>query len=446
MVKGIFAKRLGITARSALTNIVLVTSTFVWYYVALDILLDIVKQMALDNFTTLLIWSSHFAGIILSAVAGALLTKRMGGRVRFLILWMILGVLCSFISVVVKIADTATVLALSFLFGASLGLGMPNCMGYFTRSVNIEKRGRFAGMIILFSGLGMALLGITAIENIQLQSLILALWRASSLAIFLLIKPPEEMKTENKDPPYRFIFGQRHFILYLVPWIMFSLVNYLSASVQLSFVGSSMLQLLMVIENALLGVSAIVGGFLSDYIGRKRIAVAGFVMLGLGFSVLGLYPENSVSWYFYIIVDAIAWGIFYVIFVVTIWGDLSHGTASDKYYAVGVMPFFISKFLQLVIGNFIADTISNMYALFSFTAFFLFLAVLPLMYAPETLPEKTIKDRELKNYIEKAQKEATKAQKKEAKNEKRENEDAEVEIEANKKDFEEVLKEAEKYY
>jgi hypothetical protein len=37
-------------------------------------------------------------------------------------------------------------------------------------------------------------------------------------------------------------------------------------------------------------------------------------------------------------------------------------------------------------------------------AFFLFLAVLPLMYAPETLSEKKIKDRELKQYIEKAKK------------------------------------------
>ena len=34
----------------------------------------------------------------------------------------------------------------------------------------------------------------------------------------------------------------------------------------------------------------------------------------------------------------------------------------------------------------------------------LFLAVLPLVYAPETLPEKTMKDRELKKYLEKAQK------------------------------------------
>jgi hypothetical protein len=44
------------------------------------------------------------------------------------------------------------------------------------------------------------------------------------------------------------------------------------------------------------------------------------------------------------------------------------------------------------------------YAAFSFASFFLFLAVLPLMYAPETLPQKNIEQRQLKGYIEKAKK------------------------------------------
>jgi hypothetical protein len=69
---------------------------------------------------------------------------------------------------------------------------------------------------------------------------------------------------------------------------------------------------------------------------------------------------------------------------------------------------------------------------------------LPLIYAPETLPEKHIRERELKSYIEKARKEAEKAQKKEAESAPRENGDGEVESES--EDFKEKLKEAEKYY
>jgi hypothetical protein len=41
---------------------------------------------------------------------------------------------------------------------------------------------------------------------------------------------------------------------------------------------------------------------------------------------------------------------------------------------------------------------------FSIASFFLFIAVLPLIYAPETLPEKKIKERELRDYVEKAKK------------------------------------------
>ena len=76
------------------------------------------------------------------------------------------------------------------------------------------------------------------------------------------------------------------------------------------------------------------------------------------------------------------------------------------------MPFFISKYLQLILGNYVTSGILPE-ALFSFIAFFLFLAVLPLVYAPETLPAKTMKDRELKNYIEKAKKIAQKEEEKE---------------------------------
>jgi len=159
----------------------------------------------------------------------------------------------------------------------------------------------------------------------------------------------------------------------------------------------------MIIESVFGGIFAIVSGFLLDSVGRKRMAITGFVTLGLGYAILGIYPENLLSWYFYAIVDGIAWGVLFVIFVITIWGDLSYGVPSDKYYAIGVLPFFVSKFLELTIGDYIAAIIPP-YAIFSFIAFFLFLAVFPLMYAPETLPEKKIRERELKQYIEKAKK------------------------------------------
>ncbi|HYA77782.1 MAG TPA: hypothetical protein VEF91_03615, partial [Verrucomicrobiae bacterium] len=82
-------------------------------------------------------------------------------------------------------------------------------------------------------------------------------------------------------------------------------------------------------------------------------------------------------------------------------------------------------------------------------AFFLFLAVLPLLYAPETLNEKTIMARQFKTYIEKAQKIAQKE------NLKNDNQDEEEKVKADEKEkqviqespeYEEAQKLAEKYY
>ncbi|MDI9576893.1 MAG: hypothetical protein QM398_02000, partial [Thermoproteota archaeon] len=76
--------------------------------------------------------------------------------------------------------------------------------------------------------------------------------------------------------------------------------------------------------------------------------------------------------------------------------------------------------------------------IFSFASVFLFLAVLPLIYAPETLPEKIMKDRDLRSYIEKAKKKAAQDAEKGAKKP----------ITKNKKEdeYQEAKKLAEKYY
>src|SRR4030067_3051237 len=118
-----------------------------------------------------------------------------------------------------------------------------------------------------------------------------------------------------------------------------------------------------------MAIFAVIGGFLADTVGRKLIAIQGFVLLGLGYSVLGILgnnPENLFSWYFYTVVDGIAWGLLFVVFVITVWGDLSQERSSDRHYAVGVLPFFISKFIQVTMGSDITYMIPRT-AIFSFT-------------------------------------------------------------------------------
>jgi hypothetical protein len=120
-------------------------------------------------------------------------------------------------------------------------------------------------------------------------------------------------------------------------------------------------------------------------------------------ALLGVFPTGDFSLYASAMLEGASWGLLLDLFIITLWGDLGGYLASDKIYALGVMPFFLSKFLAVTMGTYIAASVSTT-ALFPFTALFLFLAVLPLFYAPETLPEKVMKDRDLKSYVDKAMK------------------------------------------
>ena len=110
------------------------------------------------------------------------------------------------------------------------------------------------------------------------------------------------------------------------------------------------------------------------------------------------------------------------------------------------MPFLFSNLISILVKPF--AEIIPIASSFSLASLFLFLAILPLLYAPETLSEKIMKDRELKNYIEKAQKEAAKTQKKEDGSKQCENKDEEesVEFKVNQEDDEKARELAEKYY
>ncbi|HUK85621.1 MAG TPA: hypothetical protein VLU95_07150, partial [Candidatus Acidoferrum sp.] len=86
---------------------------------------------------------------------------------------------------------------------------------------------------------------------------------------------------------------------------------------------------------------------------------------------------------------------------------------------------------------------------FSFASFFLFIAVIPLMVAPETLPEKVMKDQDLMSYAEKAlkqvKKETEKPQRKKAEKSESKNKDNQKEGEKSS-EYDEARKLAEKYY
>ena len=104
------------------------------------------------------------------------------------------------------------------------------------------------------------------------------------------------------------------------------------------------------------------------------------------------------------------------------------------------MPFIVSSFISPIIAPYTNAQLFN-YA-FSFASFFLFLAVIPLMIASETLPEKLMQDLNIKSYADKALKQALKKEKKSGENNSEEKRKDEVESPEDMK----ARELAEKYY
>jgi len=347
------------------------------------------------------IWATYYASLIGSIIAGSILSKKTN-RLTFLYLWIILGAVTSLLPALINDFTVIHVLIISILLGISSGLGIPSCWAYFADCTLIENRGRIGGIILLTSNLFAPLFAVSyMMVNLIVGSIIFAVWRGFGLIIFIL-KPDEKIASEmKKNDSFTLILRDKSFLLYFVAWFMFCLVDRLGQPILKSFFGDFH-YLVVMIGPIIGGFSAFIGGILSDRIGRKRVLLYGFVTLGIAYAIISIVPPTIVSWYFYLIVVSISTGILWVIFFLIVWGDLSQYGTREKYYVIGAIPLYFTNIIQLLSTPYV--TLIPETSVFSLASFFLFLAVLPLLYAPETLPEKKIRFRQLRKYMEAAKK------------------------------------------
>jgi len=388
-------------SKAVLLSITTITNVFAWFNYATSILIDEMSMASFAYHEELMICVIGICGAIFSMFIGIYLVNSYVTRKAFFLIWVMLGIFTSYTFAFLE-PTIQNLLVIIFGVNFSFCLGIPVSLAYFAESTVEENRGRIASITLIIMFLTAYLLGIAKSNDTMLNSLVLMGWRSLGLIILLLGEEfTQDMKKTN--PLMVSIISERAFALYIIPWAMFSMVNYLGWPLLAKIHGEDFTNFCASMGNIVAAISSIMAGYASDRIGRKRTLMIGFIIFGLGYAVVGIFPFNNLAWYFYMIVDGIAWGIIWVIFWFVIWGDLAHGKRSEKYYALGFLPYLVSSFLRVTVGKIIPNILSE-YAVFSFSAFFLFLAVIPLMFAPETLPEKTIKERELKNYIEKAKK------------------------------------------
>jgi MFS family permease len=386
-----------ISKKDFLVIFILLFNTLTWYYGISTALDEAIRN--LDSIVRTLIWVIYISAIIGFGIFSSILLDKLQ-TTHFLYSWMLLGAVSSLLLILLDNPTLLNASITSFSLGATFGLGMPSCLSYYADHSNIENRGIIAGILLLGANIGTPLFGfLVRISDLLTTSICLAFWRLLGLILTSLLEM-QEITEGRKRTSFLSVLQNRVFILFLTPWLMFCLIDSFETIVLQRVLDADFYSFMLAIEAIIGGIFTLLGGWLCDLLGRKRVVIYGFVALGLAYAIISIFP-STISWYIYFILDGFSVGMLWVAFILILWADLSQQSGREKYYAIGGIPFFIAPLIRLLLAPFVHIPA---YAAFSLASFFLFLAVIPLMYAPETLPEKKLEARKLKQYIEEAKK------------------------------------------
>jgi MFS family permease len=383
------------------SSVFLVFNSFVWYIITYIIFSDIIKNRT-PQFEIGL-YSIYYISVAIAAISGAKIFPRF--RLKSLIVWMIFGAISTFL--LFFITDESFLISglIASVLGISVGIGLPSCLSFFADITKIENRSFVGG--IIWSLVGVFVLGFAFLYSILIPEemlIFLISWRILGVLIFKFLSRNYKKSEVQEAPSYFDLLKDKKILLYLFPWLMFSIINFAEAPIierAIREVGEDPV-ILSLITWSLVGLFAIIGGYIADVVGRKRVIIAGFVMLGIEYATMSTFYNQVFAAYLFTILDGVSWGLLFSVFFMSLWGDLGQYHIKEKYYVLGGLPYLLANFLYVVINSIEARIPVS--TAFTVASFFLFLAILPLIYTTETLPEKKIKERELKNYLDNAQK------------------------------------------
>ena len=397
--------------RDLLVITLLFLSVFGWYFMASQMLDQLIIDLESSHNENVIIWVTFYLSIVGTSIIGAFLSIKVD-VVKFLCAWTVFGVITSLLPVLLINIVYCQVWFVALLLGASFGLGVPSCLAYFKEYTTIGNRGRIAGITFMIVNIISVVFVqiLFSIFDLTIVSIFFALLRGLGLIVFFINPENKSSSKITTSVSFFSILRDRNFLLYFIVWSMFPLIDAFESVLVGDYLllwNKSLLDTALIVEPIAATFAIFIGGILCDIIGRKKIILFGFVALGVAYGIVGLVSDSVELWYFYFLVDGVAFGLFLLIFVLTLWGDLAKSGRSEKYYTLGSIPYFLSYIIPLLlpqslVQSYVIDV--GLVAAFSLAAIFLFVAVMPLVFAPETLPEKQMELRRLRSFAEEARK------------------------------------------
>lgn len=398
-----------LSSRGLVVVTFLTSGTLAWFFLLQVYLDEIFLTLAIDLFWANISKDLFFGVGVFSAIVGSLIAKKVN-RNKFLMAWITLGII-STISLVL-FQGTLLCAISGILLGLSLGLGLPSCLAFLSDSSTIEERGRVAGITILESFV-MAFITLTVMEMLHLELLPILILVTVVRSISFLALLLDTNETINKKPKQDLVKNAySEFVYYLIPWIMFVVAATTAINVITAITTDpsgpqiqsyeSVIRLGNVFRYAFIAIFGFLSGIVIDRVGRKQTIIIGLISLGIGFALLGspLLSETIILVYF--MASGIAWGSFLTVFLV-VPGDLSISGSREMFYAFGTIGPLIVLFSFSMIN---ADWLNKLITDISPTSFsqilsvILFISIVPVMRAKETLTESKKQKRKLKEHIE----------------------------------------------
>ena len=383
-------------------------SNLAWYFV-IRTRFNTLFQVSSGDPTWIYIGSALFNFFAaLSAIIGCVLTSKVNHK-KFLWIWIIFGV----VSQGCLILFQGQIVSILFgpLLGISLGLGFPYSLTLFSDCTVIEERGRISGIYLLLSFI---MIASAMVVNIALElgliGIIIVLMIIKSTGFLALIITDcvggTKVNYNKRSESWFSVLRKRNLILYFLPWLMFLIVVVLTdhlvwADIQKNVDYERIMEFSRPLNYAGTAFFGLISGIITDRLGRKYPIIGGLVILGISSIFLGLAP-SEISVFIHMMTIGAAFGFLMVTYTV-VPGDLADRTSpssKEKIYAlIGVIPLTIYGGIGAIPRAFNLSVGANIIS--PILSAILFLSILPVLQAPETLPQKIINARKIKEHMKK---------------------------------------------
>jgi MFS family permease len=392
-----FRAEIKIPIRKLIAVALLFSSTLVWFYIFHVYLLEELLISIGGGFFYVGLGKMFFYSFaVFSGILGSLIAERVERR-KFLGSWLTFELLATISLLFCQGLEFS--LFCSVLLGISFGLGFPTCQAFLTDSTIFDERGRIAGFIFFVCFITLAPIVFFA-PKLGIMGLVFVCIALVGTSFLTLIIDPC-LRKKGPITPWFSIVKSRAFASYALPWLIFQTANGIALFNDLPSEVSQVATLGKALQAVVTIFAVLISGFVSDRVGRKPPILVGFLMLGTSYAILGL-ATSSLSYFVYLAVSGLAWGLIIVSYMQVVLGDLSTGSGSkERYFALGglMIPLFTYTVFA-VVQEWTAFTVpANM--LSSTLGIIVIASVIPVWRAPDTMSEAKKREKRIGEHIDK---------------------------------------------